>query len=703
VVNLDCVTPQVGAHDEIREGIVVKGSGDTDINGNTDFDIDFDYLNYATKYDVYVGSTQLNRRLGFTTETPFGLTVAPPPEVWVDASIDADNSCNFDTLHEAVDTVASSGTVHVESGSYKGWVTVSRGMEIIGEGDSKPTFTITSSGDAVKVDTDEDVTIENLRFVSTAPLSYGSFGLHIYGGSNVIIQSNIFENFVYTIRAEQGNIVQVLDNVIRAEFDNCASEHCMHGIELMGVDPLSVVKGNQLTFNDKSWGINIGPLMTITEISDNTITNTNPDLVYIDLGESAGIYLQEQSDSACPPTLPSGTLVVKGNVIDGFWWGVSGVGAKAIVKENQILRGYLGVGVASEGHISCMDIEDNVIQDALYNGVEVFAGSYALIRNNLIDNVKGPGSPRGLGLNLAGNADVEYNHISRAQVAGVKVYYGSEATIVGNVITDCNEGIASEGAVEIVNNQIIRASSIGIHDFAHESDPTSALIEGNFIADSGMAIDSTESDVTIHGNTLIGNEQGIKLTNTASSPTFQRTVTHNWIVDTVGSGIIIEDASPQFGREDQISWNLIEMTQTPIGTSRGILIKSSVGTLVHHNTLIGNYYGIYSDTSSGIEVKVNDIIGSESYGAYLVITTGSQFFYNNFIDNFAGPTSQAFDDDLVSSNTWFKDPISGGNYWSDIVNCHDLDEDGICDLGLTYSIDGGNNEDEFPLFARYIG
>lgn len=705
VVNLDCVTPQVGAHVEIREGIVVKGFGDTDINGNTDFDIDFDYTNYETKFDVFVGSTQLNRRLGFTTETPFGLTVAPPPEVWVDASIDADDSCNFDTLHEAVDTIASGGTVHVESGSYKGWVTVSRGMEIIGEGDPKPTFTITYSGDAMSIDTDEDVTIDNLRFVSTAPLSHNAVGINVLQDADVIIQSNTFENFFETIVADQGDVIQVLDNNIRAEFDNCVGDPCMHGIRLQGVHSSSVVKGNQLTFNDDAWGINIGSLTTIAEISDNTITKTNPDEIYLGTGESAGIYLQEQSDTACPPTLPPGTLVVTGNVIDGFWWGVSGVGAQAFIKENQIMRVYLGISAASEGHISCMDIEDNVIQDALYNGVQVLVGSYALIKNNLIDDVQGSGSPAGLGVHVKGTADVEYNRISSAQVAGIKVYTNAEANIIGNSIDDSNEGIANEGDVEIKYNQVSRAQAIGIQTFSLAPNPvSSALIEGNFIVECGIAVVSERSDTTIHGNTLFDNNVGIKLT-TIGTTTFQRTVTHNRIFDTTESGILIENANPTLGFEDQISWNHIEMTLDPIGINRGISIEISAGTSVIHNTLVGNYYGIYSQTSSGLMINNNDILKSESYGVYLTATSVSRVDHNNFIDNTMGPSHQAFDDG--STNQWDSGYPSGGNYWSD-YNGVDLmwgplqdqpDPDGIGDT--PYSIEGGSNSDAYPLMERH--
>ena len=197
---------------------------------------------------------------------------------------------------------------------------------------------------------------------------------------------------------------------------------------------------------------------------------------------------------------------------------------------------------------------------------------------------------------------------------------------------------------------------------------TIATISNNHMADSSWGIEPTDSTLVIFGNTIEnGSSEGIDVYGGANLTIYDNIITN------FTNGIYCNDDSP--------TTLFIAYNNTITDCVKGILIESCNRlNRVYNNTLTGNDYGIYLQSST------------------------SNTIYNNYFAN----TNNAWDN---GNNTWNTTNTTGpniaggsyigGNYWSDYAG-NDTNGDGFGDTELPYNCTGNitNGGDYLPLIME---
>jgi parallel beta-helix repeat protein len=196
----------------------------------------------------------------------------------------------------------------------------------------------------------------------------------------------------------------------------------------------------------------------------------------------------------------------------------------------------------------------------------------------------------------------------------------------------------------------------------------------------GAADDITISYCIISHNTFYGINCDAEVTNSIFE--------NNIISDNSVYGILLDDSSTN----NILTHNIIHN-----GISYAIKIDSgSNHNTIQKNTITSNEanaYGIRVSESTNNHITQNNITHCPGYGILLTdsLCTDNLIYHNNFIDNHNGGVQAA---DYGSNNQWDDNYPSGGNYWDDYTG-EDLNGDGIGDT--PYDIDGGTNQDRYPL------
>lgn len=131
--------------------------------------------------------------------------------------------------------------------------------------------------------------------------------------------------------------------------------------------------------------------------------------------------------------------------------------------------------------------------------------------------------------------------------------------------------------------------------------------------------------------------------------------------------------------------NIISQNTFQNNINKGVLISNSDENIFNQNVIMNNGDGILLQSSDSNQVNENNITNN-NYGIYLTANSQNNLFYKNDFDN---NYPNAYD---AGSNAWSKN--QQGNYWDDYQD-YDNNDDGIGDSA--YDIEGGDNQDSFPL------
>jgi len=134
------------------------------------------------------------------------------------------------------------------------------------------------------------------------------------------------------------------------------------------------------------------------------------------------------------------------------------------------------------------------------------------------------------------------------------------------------------------------------------------------------------------------------------------------------------------------------------GLLSGISLSFSDNCSIYRNIFDNNNIGITILASSNCTIFENNIINSKDTGISFPelysmgpFTVNNKIYHNNFVNN----ARHAYD---LSKNEWSLN--NEGNYWDNYSGI-DKNNDGIGET--PYNIEGGNNQDEYPLISEYQG
>lgn len=211
--------------------------------------------------------------------------------------------------------------------------------------------------------------------------------------------------------------------------------------------------------------------------------------------------------------------------------------------------------------------------------------------------------------------------------------------------------------------------------------------------------DANESDtVYIHSGTYNENlviNRSITLTGEGSGTTIIKYGGNGYTIKVTGNNVSISQLSIEntgLGSSFSsiflnsvsncnIEYNIIK------DAGNGLYLVSSNTNTIEYNTIEENNIGIYLSNADSNTIRNNDIQNNNANGIYIRSTSTSNTIYlNDFSDN---TLNNAYD---LGINSWSYN--SQGNYWDD-YNDYDSNDDGIGDN--PYDIDGGSNQDEYPL------
>ncbi|MCX8207612.1 MAG: right-handed parallel beta-helix repeat-containing protein [Methanothrix sp.] len=329
----------------------------------------------------------------------------------------------------------------------------------------------------------------------------------------------------------------------------------------------------------------------------------------------------------------------------------------------------LGITIGGSGMIlgsNSSRIEECNVSGCAGSGVVITGSGNIIINSSITGNSH-------VGIEIWGSSNtVQWNRINANDDCGI-VVYGNDNVIESNALLEnVHDGMEIEGAGNLIaRNNVSMSQGAGI-ELLNMS--RGNMIEGNMICRNGeCGIEVVESyENNISGNSLIGNDVGIKTERATNNLIFSNTVIY-----TMQDGIRISDES---------RCNTVHRNNASNNHGAGIKIEGSNDNMILGNSVHSNAVGIDISRSENNTIRGNHVV-MNGVGIHLdVYSTDNTLYHNAMIDN----RQSALDSSVhYGKNSW--DNGSEGNYYSDHV-CH-----AECSA---YEIPSGeeiNSIDRFPL------
>ncbi len=495
----------------------------------------------------------------------------------------------------------------------------------------------------------------------------------------------------------------------------------------------NIVRNNSIINSWNNYGIDVdGSVDNL--IIENTVTRS---------GAYPGIYLINTN----------GTVVENNTVLNNKFGIYLELSFNATIQENNVSLNSNGGIFASQADGSVF--ANNTVSDNGQSGIYIGTSSACSVTNNTISSNANAGihlerSPydtitgntlTGNGVELWGDQMSGWNtHIidTTNTVNGKPLYYFKNQTFTG-VPSDAGQVIVANCSVGTINGVKIKDSTVSIQiGFSNNITVSNSTLANNS-GNSGMGIYVYYSEnCTVEKSYINNSYYGIMFSYAKECSARSNTIDANTVgVDIYhSSGVISIDSNTLSNSgEDaifsQYSTARTQVTNNTLSSNQGdgIYMMNLVhGTIAYNNftsnqngmylrdsnnnSVYGNFiedsnnFGFLLRTSPYNDIYENTFYANNNYGLYIDTDSptiyGNRVYHNNFINN----TNQAYDN---QHSIWNATYPEGGNYWSDYSGTdifkgpnQDLQgQDGIGDI--PYGIDGGSNQDMYPLMRPWNG
>jgi parallel beta-helix repeat protein len=323
-------------------------------------------------------------------------------------------------------------------------------------------------------------------------------------------------------------------------------------------------------------------------------------------------------------------------------------------------------------------------------GICIFIGNttaHLIIRDCYLHNAEGAGDS--LKLYKVTNAEVENNNCIGSNI-GIHLDSSSNNTVVYNT---CNQNFRCGIFLDSSNNNTISTNTCNKaawDGIILDSSSNNMVVYNTCIWNyyCGIRIDSSSKN-TVANNTCCENDVGICLENGEGN---RKGSNNNRVVNNDCNWNAVVSIYLGISSNNTISNNACNLNDV------GITLAGSSDNVVDNNSCNDNtQIGIsLLRQSSNNTISNNTCSGNVQYGISLASSCNGSRITGNVLTNNNGTTwtynslhVQAYDD---GTNYWNSSMY--GNYWSDWTT-PDTDGDGIVDS--PYSINGGSNQDHYPM------